>query len=471
MKMTTMKLNRLLIAAFVATQFATAAFAADDTGTNSAVDIQTLKQQIDALSQEVRTLERQQQNDEGTVTKAFKDEPHVSIGADGANFTSANSNFTATLHAWVQVDSRTFFENGNTAGIDGFLLRRARPIFQGTVFHNFDFLLTPEFAGSGGPQILDAYINYHYNPALQVQFGKFKPPVGLEALEPDIYTFFNERALATDLVPYRSIGAELHGDIDGGVLSYAAGIFNGLPDYTTTTINANIDNDMAFAGRLFTSPFKQTSITPLQGLGFGVSGSYEHDDANAAAAGLTPGYVTDGQEKFFMYNAAATVPDGAHWRVSPQGYYYWGPFGLLAEYVVSDQEVEKTTAPVSKADLQNTAWEISGGWVLTGENASYTGVTPRHPFSIRDGGWGAWQVVARYEELDLDHGALTYASAGTEASRARAWSAGVNWYLNKNLRANASFSHTQFGKFGGGTTGAVTKRDENVLFTRVQLAF
>src|SRR5262249_30259254 len=127
MKARTMKLNRLAVAAFAGTQLATVAFAADDTGTNSAVDIQTLKQQIDALSQEVRTLEHQQQKDEGTVTRAFKDQPHVSIGTDGVNFTSANSNFTATLHAWVQVDTRTFFENGNTPGIDGFVLRRARP--------------------------------------------------------------------------------------------------------------------------------------------------------------------------------------------------------------------------------------------------------------------------------------------------------------------------------------------------------
>lgn len=463
-----MKLNRLIVAAFAGTQFATIAFAADDTGTNSAVDVQTLKQQIDTLNQEVQVLERQQQKDEGTVRDTVQNGPHISVGSDGVNFISAHSNFVSSLHAWVQVDSRTFFENGNTAGIDGFVLRRARIIYQGTLFHNFDYNLTPEFAGSGGPQILDAYINYHYNPALQVQFGKFKPPVGLEALESDIYTFFNERGLATDLAPYRSIGAELHGDIFGGSLSYAAGIFNGLPDYTTTTINNNIDNDIAFAGRLFASPFKQTSLTPLQGLGLGVSGSYEHDDVNAATAGLTPGYTSDGQEKFFTY-AATTAPDGAHWRVSPQGYYYWGPFGLLAEYVVSDQEVEKTTAPVTRADLQNTAWEVSGGWVLTGENDSYTGVTPRHPFSIQDGGWGAWQVVARYEELDVDDAAFpTYASASTSASKARAWSAGVNWYLNKNLRANASFSHTQF---SNGSTGAVTRRPENVLFTRVQLAF
>jgi phosphate-selective porin OprO/OprP len=85
------------------------------------------------------------------------------------------------------------------------------------------------------------------------------------------------------------------------------------------------------------------------------------------------------------------------------------------------------------------------------------------------GGWGAWQVVGRYEELHVDSKAFpTFASLASSASDAHAWSAGVNWYLNNNLRANVSFSHTVF---TGGETGAVTKKDENVLFTRMQLAF
>jgi phosphate-selective porin OprO/OprP len=346
-------------------------------------------------------------------------------------------------------------------------LRRARLIYTGTLFHNFDYNFTPEFGGTS-PQILDAFINYHYDPELQLQIGKYKPPVGLESLQPDIYTFLNERSLATDLVPYRDIGAELHGDIFGGALSYAGGVFNGMPDYNTTTINANDQNDLAFAGRIMVSPFKQTSIAPLKGFGAGVSGTYEYDHTNSATAALTPGYTTDGQQKFFTY-LPTTMPYGPHWRVSPQGYYYWGPFGMIGEYVISDQRVEDN-ATLAKADLHNTAWEVSGGWVLTGEDASYAnGVIPRHPFSVDGGGWGAWQIVGRYARLNVGDGAFpTYASATGSASRAEAWSVGLNWYLNTNLRANLSFSRTTF---NGGSASAVAVHPEEVLFTRVQLAF
>jgi phosphate-selective porin OprO/OprP len=191
-------------------------------------------------------------------------------------------------------------------------------------------------------------------------------------------------------------------------------------------------------------------------------------------SGLTGGYTTDGQQKFFAYSSNASA-DGTHWRISPQGYYYYGPFSLLGEYAISDQKVVNTnTAKIF--DIQNNGWEVSGGWVLTGEDASYNGVTPLHPFSIHDGGWGAWQVIARYEDLDVDHnvfkdGLASNSATSTSASAvgAHAWSVGLNWYLNRNIRVNASFSHTDF--IGGTHDSIVSAQPENVLFTRVQLAF
>jgi phosphate-selective porin OprO/OprP len=462
MKTKKTNLNRLVVVAFAGTLFVTSSLAEDIAGTN--VDIQMLEKQIQSLDQEVQELKQQQHEDQQTTAKAIKSQAHVSVGADGVNFISANSNFTASLHGLVQVDSRTFFENGAIPGIDGFLLRRARIIFAGTVFRSFDYYFQPEFAGSS-PQILDAYLNYRNRTELQLQAGKFKPPIGLEVIPADSVLLFNERSLPSNLVPYRDIGAELHGDVAGGLFSYAVGIFNGLPDFNSTTVNTNIDDNIAFGGRVFALPFKNTSVSPLEGLGVGVSGTYEQDEPTAS--GLTPGFTTDGQEKFFTYTNGV-VANGVHWRISPQGYYYWGPFGLMGEYVISDQEVSKAAA---SADIHNTAWDVSGSWILTGESASYQGgVIPRHPFNPADGGWGAFQVVGRFAQLNVDHDAFPiFANPATSASGASAWAAGINWYLNQNVRVNLSFSHTWF--TGSASANPVTARDENVLFTRMQLAF
>ncbi len=521
-----MKLKHLVLVSFAGLEFILPALAADGTATNSsdaaqteiptyaarggatqsveAAEIQALKQevqelgqkvqaleqqrdldqqtnkaaateQIQELDQKVRILRRQREQDQEAAVAAAKSAPKLSVGTGGFNAMSADSNYVFSLKAVLQVDSRTFFHDSDIKSNDGFLLRRARPIFQGTVDRDFDFRFTPDFAPAT-PTIFDAYGNYRYEPWAQLRAGKFKTPEGLEQLQEDVYTSFNERSLVTDLVPNRDVGLQLWGEINRGVLNYAAGIFNGVGDAQNST-NAAFENEVEFAGRLFAQPFKNSDLTALQGLGFGVAGTSQNGTSNlkdlpSTTGGTSPGYTTDGQQQFFAYSTNI-MASGEHWRLSPQGYFYYGPLSLMGEYAISDQGVRNTSTGVT-ADLKNTAWEVSGGWVLTGENATFAGVTPLHPFDPHNGQWGALQVVGRYEELNIDDAAFPrFANLSTSASAAQAWSAGLNWYLNKNFRVNGSFSHTTFTGGGTGTTapGVVTHQPENVFFTRIQLSF
>jgi phosphate-selective porin OprO and OprP len=451
-----------------------------------------LLQRINSLEQEIKELktkvEQQQTNaappaaptlPPGIATaqprtnefQSLKPTPFISAGPDGFLFNSGDSNFVIALHGLLQLDSRTFFSDDKAQGNDSFLLRRARPILSGTVYRDFDFLFAPEFGGNV-VQILDAQVNYRLRPELQLQIGKMKPPVGLEAQQPEEFTLFNERSLATDLVPYRDLGVELHGNLFGGAISYAAGLFNGSPDYVTTTTNYDFDNNKAFDGRIFLQPFINQPGSPLQGLGAGVAGTYQLDAGttnNANTTGLTQGYTTDGQQKFFTYSSSV-ASTGIHTRITPQAYYYWGPAALMGEYVANNDHVSNFTKKTS-ANLDNTAWEVSGGWVLTGEDASYYGVTPKHPFSPFNGEWGAFQLVARYARLDIDKKAFSnYANPAASADEASAWSVGLNWYLNRNIRINTGYSRTTF-EGGTGTGATVTKQPEDVFFTRLQLVF
>ena len=472
-----MKLKNKIIVALIGLGLVSAAQAVEV----SDADFAALKKQLADLDQKVRVLEREREIDGEAAATTAKALPKISLGASGFSFGSADSNFVAQLHGVVQLDSRTFFNDGNVNGNDGFLLRRARPIISGTLFRDFDFNLTPDFGGST-VQIQDAWLNYRFSPWLQVQAGKFKSPVGLEQLQSDPGTSFNERSIVTDLVPNRDLGIQLKGDIDvfKGVVNYGVGIFNGASDFSGTSANTSVGDDRAFAGRLFIQPWKNSDVNALRGFGFGVGGSYlVNNPATNSATGLTPGYTTDGQQRFFTFNSGVNA-HGEGWRISPQAYYYYGPFGLLAEYVISDQVAKRTAAVATREiGLQNTAWQISGSWVLTGEDASYTGLTPRHPFDPRNGNWGAWQLVARYAALDVDDAAFVgaanvrLADPTKSASSAQAWSVGLNWYLNKNLRANLSYSRTTFAGFGKTqfAPGSVPYQPENILFSRLQLAF
>src|SRR5258708_28792434 len=48
-------------------------------------------------------------------------------------------------------------------------------------------------------------------------------------------------------------------------------------------------------------------------------------------------------------------------------------------------------------------------WVLTGEShtynsalAAYNGIVPLNPFSLTEGGWGAWEIAGRISTIDLN---------------------------------------------------------------------
>jgi phosphate-selective porin OprO/OprP len=89
--------------------------------------------------------------------------------------------------------------------------------------------------------------------------------------------------------------------------------------------------------------------------------------------------------------------------------------------------------------------------------------------------------VARYTQLNMDKNVFNGFSDGTtSAGDAYAWSAGINWWLNRNVRILTSFSQTTFQGGGGINLGVpstqappatVAHQNEYVLFTRIQIAF
>ncbi len=435
------------------------------TATNSAVAT-VPAERFTQLEQQVKVLGRQNELATEAAAEKARTAPVVDFGPNGFQFRSAETNFVLKIKGQVQLDSRWYINDLAANHNDSFVLRRARLIAEGTIFHDFDYQFVPEFAGSS-PTILDANVGYRYDNWLQLKAGKFKSPVGLEQLQNDAQLFFIERALPSQLTPNRDLGVQLSGDLFDGRLSYAAGVFNGVGDGRNGG-NADVDGEQEFAGRLFAQPFVNTSKTWLRGLGFGLGASAGHE----TGADLTPnglGFTTDGQQKWFSYKSSV-IANGEHWRLSPQAYYYAGPFGLLAEYVISDQQLRAGTnsATYASGDLENTSWQVAGSYVLTGENASYKGVTPRHNLNFSEGTWGALELVARYAELGVDGDAFpTFADPTANPRRAHSYSVGVNYYPNRIFRASIQYTLTDFD--GGSGTG--NKHSENALLTRFQIAF
>src|SRR5579864_8144517 len=108
----------------------------------------------------------------------------------------------------------------------------------------------------------------------------------------------------------------------------------------------------------------------------------------------------------------------------------------------SAQVVSKGAA---SGDVANTAWEVTGSIVATGENATDKGVVPRRAFDPDKGQWGALQIAARFSSLTVDPSAfsLGFAGAGSSSS-ARAAGVSAIWYANAWVKYVLSYERTVF---------------------------
>lgn len=373
---------------------------------------------------------------------------------NGFYLQSPDGQFRLQVGVMMHLDAR--FAPGEDGLINTFAMRRGRFSFRGRIADRFEFYLNPDFAG-GTLTVQDAYLETRFSQALRVRFGKQKTPFGHERMHAITSLLFLERALPTGLAPNRDFGVQALGELDGGVVSYAAEISNGTRDGASA--DTDTDNNKELTGRLVLRPFVRTPSSLLGGLSVSAAGTTSRQ---TTTAGL-PVYRTPVfQQTYFSY--AGATADGRLNRFSPYVSYYRRSFGGFVE-------ASRSSIPVKKGALteriSHRGYQMAASWVLTGETAAESGVTPKTNFNFGQGGWGALQVAVRYHTLNVDQAAFDLGLAAADAVRkARAWSAGANWYLNRNVKYVFLFERTTFAG-----TALASREPENVLAFRTQLAF
>ena len=100
-------------------------------------------------------------------------------------------------------------------------------------------------------------------------------------------------------------------------------------------------------------------------------------------------------------------------------------------------------------------------WIITGENhkynpqaAAYYRVFPTHPFSLRTGGLGAFELAARVSYIDMISNyaprlALSAQPDAINGGRQAGYTLGLNWYPNDIIRFMLDFNHVDFDKSNG----------------------
>jgi phosphate-selective porin OprO/OprP len=187
------------------------------------------------------------------------------------------------------------------------------------------------------------------------------------------------------------------------------------------------DNDgTTYAGRVAWTPRKAEADV----IHLGVSASREDRDATTDGLGVRhPASVAISTPPEAGLTPVRLVGTGALANVDHvdraglEALWIGGPWSLQGEALRED--VSRNGANFGASGVY-----AFGSWIVTGESRPYSGgnvnnIKPRGP-------WGAFELLLRYSELDLDDGLV-------QGGREHDWTLGANWYLTSHFKFQANY--------------------------------
>lgn len=450
-------------------------------------DDAALKAEIDALraqmQEQAKLLEAQQKRLEeltqkledsqarAQVAKAAEpaeattpEAPRLTLDNVRPVVTSADGKSSIALRANVQMDGALYgesaegslatdFRRGSVGAgrendaardfSDGLYFRRARLGVEGSLTSHFNYRLLLELAGSGteGPtRINDAWIAYTGLAPFTFQLGAFSPPSNMDdGTSPEDQVFI-ERASAAELS--RAL-AGADGRLGLGVRASGKRYMCSLA-FTTRTVNDAEVFDSQFGAVARAGGLIATRDD--YNLHLGASATYVFSPPDLGSSAALPRHALRFRDRpEIRVDSVRLIDTGAidAAHASVYGVEFgarWKNFNFQGENFWFD--VDRRDAALE--DPSFGGYYLQGSWLITGESRRYNPATgsfqnprPKSPFA-RDGGWGAFELAARFSHVDLNflEGAagtapVTSAIRGGEQD---VLALGFNWYLNPNFK-------------------------------------
>lgn len=430
----------------------------------AAQEIAELKAQIDDLNRKLDGLWARYDQDQQEQIKKDADKaavtPKVALGGEGLKISTPDGAFETKIGLKLQYDWGWFDQDRELYNVvgdeqDGTDFRAMRLDVQGKAFTDWTYRMEMDFAGQNAgdaPHPKEVWIQYNGIPyggdrTLSLRAGHFKEPFGLDQLNSFTDRAFMEVALTDVFSPSYNAGFQLSSALIGAPkherLTWQLGVFKETDDWPSSN-DSDEDQGYQWTARVTGLPIASQDDRRL--LHLGAAFSHRNPDGARLNYGLRP----ESRVALFRY----VDPDGA---LLPAGFRLqdaraddvnlyglelaglFGPVNFQSEYVRSD--VETTFG----GDVTFDGWYAQAGWVITGENRIYRhdsgrfgNPIPEHPFSFRGEkrGWGAWEVLARYSNVDLNDRPLW----GGEQD---ALTLGLNWFPNQNIRLALNWIHNE----------------------------
>ncbi len=350
-------------------------------------------------------------------------------------------------HDWGLFSESHTFKSSVEQQENGSRFRRVRFFMAGLLNKVMKFKFDIDVGGGNdGVAFKDMYLGIIRIPVLgNFQVGHFKRPASLDSLTSSNYLTFIERSLANTFFKTRNTGFSLYNNALNKRLNWTIFINK---ETSENPPEFRMDGDWNITSRVSGAPYY--SDDGKRWLHLGISWSYEKSTKNKITFnGARDTEITN------TLISTGIIPSRKFNIIGLEGAFNWNQFGLQGEYVFTDINKDEAT------NGQLDSFYIQGSWYLTGENRRYstkkgviTRFKPKENFDwnknwSKGKGVGAFQLAARYSELDLND-----RSAGINGGEQKSLTFGLNWELNRMSRIMYNYVHADFTS-GTGTDNGI----------------
>jgi phosphate-selective porin OprO/OprP len=410
--------------------------------------------------------------------------------ADGANCIS----ITSRLHLDVGgSDYRANTAAGTPQGSDaGVNARRARIGILGKFANDWNYALVYDFGGSsdgfggtlsggGTSGIENAYLSYTgfkpFGGNLAIEGGYMDVAYTLDEATSSNDITFMERAssqvIAANIAAgdFRSaFGARWYND-SFWMGAYGTGPTSGS-NHAFSSGSEQYGTVVRAAGQIINT--KEASLHLGGNAQFLIGPSRTNP---ATGVGVTSLNLSDRPE--LRIDPTAILATGALTNVTAAQVYSveaagnYGPLYMQGEYFWYDIQRDGTLGgPSNNFD----GGYVQASYALTGESrtynkstGAYNGIVPINPASLSTGGLGAWEIAGRYSEINLNDklGIIN----GVAGGKQEVYTAGLNWYVNRNVRFMFNYLHGTIDKQQSATSTTDVGGKFDAFAMRTQIAF
>jgi phosphate-selective porin OprO/OprP len=404
--------------------------------------VEELQKSVDELNARIREIE-QWRSESKTMLPYWKKGLRME-SADGSIFFRLGVNIQNDW-AWISPDGTLRDDVGPIE--DGVEFRRARLTAAGTINGNVEYEAEYDFAG-GDADFKWVYMGLLGIPYIgNVRVGYMKEPLGLDFLTSNTKTIFMERGLPMALVPQENTGFMVHNHVMDDHLTYQVGVFRDVDAFGDDTG----DGEYSVTGRVTGLPVYENEGARL--IHLGVAGSLRNVE--------DPEYRIRQRPETHL---SERLVDTGEFSVDEIGLFATELAIIMDSLLVQGESVLAHVDARGGRDPEFWGYYLGASYLLTGEHREYktssgvmSGVTPKRDFAFGEGGGpGAVELTARCSHLDLKDDGMNGGELDT-------FTAGVNWYLNPNVRVMLNYVYADSHELNNG--------DAHILQTRFQMAF